>query len=194
MNSVPANMNKKKGFTLIELLVVIAIIGVLSSVVLASLNTARGRANDARRISDLKAIEIALALYYDNNGAYPIVNDPGIWGGGVLSTRPLWSGVGGLGAALVPSFISSLPVDPINGRSFLFNLDVHPPPPQYGYYYNSDGQIYDLVAWFEQPNALDCSNNNYYFDTWGNDGILWCGNDFNAFKVEARIYEVNDNQ
>ncbi|PIY58013.1 MAG: secretion system protein G, partial [Candidatus Yonathbacteria bacterium CG_4_9_14_0_2_um_filter_47_74] len=71
MNSVPANMNKKKGFTLIELLVVIAIIGVLSSVVLASLNTARGRANDARRISDLKAIEIALALYYDNNGAYP---------------------------------------------------------------------------------------------------------------------------
>lgn len=47
---------KNNGFTLIELLVVIAIIGVLSSVVLASLNTARKKARDARRLSDMKQI------------------------------------------------------------------------------------------------------------------------------------------
>lgn len=63
--------NTKKGFTLIELLVVIAIIGILSSVVLASLNTARVKARDARRISDIKQIQLALELYYDSNNNYP---------------------------------------------------------------------------------------------------------------------------
>ena len=62
----------KRGFTLIELLVVIAIIGILSSVVLASLNTARLKSRDARRISDIKQLQIALALYSDSNSsAYP---------------------------------------------------------------------------------------------------------------------------
>lgn len=62
---------KTRGFTLIELLVVIAIIGVLSSVVLASLNTARSRARDASRRAAMNQIVVALALYYDANGSYP---------------------------------------------------------------------------------------------------------------------------
>jgi len=61
-----------RGFTLIELLVVIAIIGILSSVVLASLNTARVKGLDAARISDVKSLETALELYYDNHGTYPL--------------------------------------------------------------------------------------------------------------------------
>ncbi|MBX9765469.1 type II secretion system GspH family protein [Patescibacteria group bacterium] len=60
-----------KGFTLIELLVVIAIIGILSSVVLASLNTARLKSRDTRRIADVKQIQLALALYFDSVGEYP---------------------------------------------------------------------------------------------------------------------------
>src|SRR3989338_3128827 len=52
------------GFTLIELLVVISIIGLLSSVVLASLNNARAKARDTRRIQDFKQISTALYLYY----------------------------------------------------------------------------------------------------------------------------------
>ena len=61
----------QKGFTLIELLVVIAIIGLLSRIVLVSLNSARIKARDARRLSDMRQIQLALELYYDNNGSYP---------------------------------------------------------------------------------------------------------------------------
>jgi type IV pilus assembly protein PilA len=57
----------KKGFTLIELLVVIAIIGILSSVVLASLNTARGKGSDAAIKEDLNNTRAQAELFYDNN-------------------------------------------------------------------------------------------------------------------------------
>lgn len=62
---------KNRGFTLIELLVVIAIIGVLSSVVLASVNTARAKGSDARVKIDFHNIQLALQLYYDKNGTFP---------------------------------------------------------------------------------------------------------------------------
>ncbi len=64
-------LKNKKGFTLIELLVVIAIIGILASVVLASLNTARKKSRDARRVADIKQIQLALELYFDATRAYP---------------------------------------------------------------------------------------------------------------------------
>jgi prepilin-type N-terminal cleavage/methylation domain-containing protein len=57
---------KQKGFTLIELLVVIAIIGILSSVVLASLNTARGKGADAAIKEDLNNGRASAELFYDN--------------------------------------------------------------------------------------------------------------------------------
>jgi prepilin-type N-terminal cleavage/methylation domain-containing protein len=64
-------MKNNKGFTLVELLVVISIISLLSSVVMASLNSARAKARDVRRIMDMRQIQTALAMYYDQHGSYP---------------------------------------------------------------------------------------------------------------------------
>ncbi len=61
-----------QGFTLIELLVVIAIIGLLSSIVLASLSDARSKARDTKRVGEIRSIEKALTLYaLSNNGNIP---------------------------------------------------------------------------------------------------------------------------
>ena len=65
---------KRKGFTLIELLVVISIISLLSSIILAALNTARAKARDATRLSDMHQIQISLELYRDTYGNYPYVD------------------------------------------------------------------------------------------------------------------------
>jgi prepilin-type N-terminal cleavage/methylation domain-containing protein len=62
---------KNKGFTLIELLVVISIIGLLSSVVLASLSQAKLKAIDAKKIADMKSINTALNLYFNAKGFMP---------------------------------------------------------------------------------------------------------------------------
>ncbi|MBN2884699.1 prepilin-type N-terminal cleavage/methylation domain-containing protein [Patescibacteria group bacterium] len=61
----------KKGFTLIELLVVIAIIGLLSTLSVLALNSARARSRDAKRITDVKQIQTALEMYYSEAGQYP---------------------------------------------------------------------------------------------------------------------------
>ncbi|MFA6430543.1 MAG: prepilin-type N-terminal cleavage/methylation domain-containing protein [Candidatus Paceibacterota bacterium] len=62
---------RQKGFTLIELLVVISIIGLLSTVVLASLTSARKKAEAAKFVAEMKQLKTAFELYRNDNGGYP---------------------------------------------------------------------------------------------------------------------------
>lgn len=60
-----------RGFTLIELLVVIAIIGILAGIIITGLSGAKASGRDGKRISDIKNIQLALGVYYNDNFKYP---------------------------------------------------------------------------------------------------------------------------
>jgi len=64
-------MKSRKGFTLIELLVVIAIIGLLSTLAIVALNSARQKARDSKRVADIKQLQTSLELYFNDNQRYP---------------------------------------------------------------------------------------------------------------------------
>lgn len=71
MKAINSLRRKSEGFTLIELLVVISIIGILAAVVLVSLNSARQKSRDAKRLADVRQIMTALELFYNDNNGYP---------------------------------------------------------------------------------------------------------------------------
>ena len=102
--------SNNKGFTLIELLVVIAIIGVLASIVLASLNTARKKSRDTRRVADMNQAKLALELYFDSNTQYPNTG----------TYDATTNAQGGGTDRLVPTFIASWPGDPITGTAYMY--------------------------------------------------------------------------
>lgn len=91
-----AGGSANRGFTLVELLVVIAIIGLLASVVLTSLSSARRKSRDAKRLADMKQLATALELYFNDFSGYPAAS-------GTAPSVP---------AGLAPSYIGIFPTAP----------------------------------------------------------------------------------
>jgi len=147
---------KKRGFTLIELLVVIAIIGMLSSIVLASLNTARAKSRDARRLSDINQITKALEFHYDDNNTYAI-SGSGSSGGGQGWFNYDYPGYPSVGERLSTlEYTPSEIIDPTGS-----------PTGPYSYMIRANGAKYTLWARLENPTAEHSATlNNCYFSSY----------------------------
>ncbi|MDB5259082.1 MAG: hypothetical protein JWO73_290 [Candidatus Taylorbacteria bacterium] len=143
-------MKTNRGFTLIELLVVISIVSLLSSIVLASLTSARAKSRDTQRMRNFHEIQTALQLYAtDNGGKFPdssaiLLDDfidsvdvahPGGWS--TLKTQ-------------LGRYIRKLPVDPMNNGRWSDAVGNY----SYSYYYNvNTDSDYDLVAKLENASS-----------------------------------------
>ncbi len=113
---------RQRGFSLIELLVVIAIIGLLSTITYVTLDRARAKARDAKRLADITQVQKLLEIYINDKGEYPnATGDPATTCNGLTgilhcnsSSNPNWI------PGLLPDYITQLPVDPINQGSFFY--------------------------------------------------------------------------
>jgi len=146
-------MNKySQGFSLIELLVAIAIITLLSSVALASFSAAREKAQDARRISELKQLKVALDLYHIDYGHYPRESDG--------ANGRIGEGAG-LDTMLAP-YMTSIPVDPVG-----------PGDASYYYYYDGNatcGGVGDVAVVFAFNMQQQTGNGDEFCTVWGGEG------------------------
>jgi prepilin-type N-terminal cleavage/methylation domain-containing protein len=120
---------RQAGFTLIELLTVIAIVGLLSTMGMVSYESARMTSRDVKRTADMRQLNTALELYFQNNGAYPADLTPGP--GGLI-----------LGEGEITMLTDAGFSDFQRGQLYMQRLPKNPPPTGLPYTYrglNLDG-------------------------------------------------------
>lgn len=145
----------RSGFTLIELLVVIAIIGLLASIVLASLNTARSKARDAKRMSELHSLQTAVELYYSSVGHYPI---NGSWQADCWQPTGNWISDSG-NYSWSTGYIKQ-PHDPVDTCVWPYD-STQPNGSSATYaYYSGDGKSYAIIARLENDNQANIQHAN----------------------------------
>lgn len=151
-------MKVRKGFTLIELLVVIAIIGILSTLAVIALNTARQKSRDAKRVSDIKQVQTALELYFaDSGNKYPIQAVAIDLGEGNYVTLGSTNGFG---------------VAPCAGTCYMGQVPADPQTSTTHYIYQTDaaGTTYTLLVTLEGTTGSLASGNPHCITDW--DSII----------------------
>jgi type II secretion system protein G len=186
MKKVTVSVRSRFGFTLVELMVVISVIGILSAIVYASFGSSRAIARDNIRKTDLKNLQVAIALYKAQNGHYPSACDDVTANlmGNVTDTSHACSVSGAPYIKdLIPDYIATLPQDPKAGsygsnsmRGYLYRV-------------NSTGSDYKLVA-YDVVESLKIKNQGDDFarcPTWsgGNecDGSFSTGHEETSYAV-----------
>ena len=111
----------KKGFTLVELMVVIAIIALLTGIILVNLTGSKAKGRDAKRVSDLAQIQLAIEQYFDRCNQYPTALDTSKTDG--CPTSPTAISLG--------SFISKIPTDPSTNASYDYMINSASAPTNY---------------------------------------------------------------
>jgi type II secretion system protein G len=130
-------LKSNKGFTLIELLIVLAIIGILTGLLLANFIGVRQRARDAQRKSDTKQIQVALELYRQDNGNYPLSSN--------IIDYPASCGTGhSISKSGGSTYMLKIPCDPVSSKPYLF--------------VSNNGQSYTLLACLENQLDQQCDN------------------------------------
>lgn len=146
---------KSKAFTLIELLVVIAIIGLLASIVLISVNNARAKTRDVKRLADFRQIQTALEMYYDNNESYPIAPN---WGADDGANWAL------LVNALAPNYLNAVPQDPLFNGTYPWVGNAY-------HYQSLTGKNWSLVTENEKLGYTSyCARHNWCCGSW----LIFC--------------------
>ena len=132
MNKKSISINKK-GFTLIELMVVVAIIGLLSTLAVVALGSAREKARDSKRLSDVKQVQTALELYYTDNNLYPVEASAVILG--ATNYACLNSASGLTTANCSDAYMGQVPADPLAAQDYT--------------YLSADGSTYEIALTLE---------------------------------------------
>ncbi len=117
-------LQNKKGFTIIELLIVIAIIGLLATISLVALNGARQKGRDAKRIGDIRQIQVALELYFNDNNSYPIVAEGGVVLGQTSAAKLCNGGFVAIDTVCTRTYMGLVPSNPQpNGADYLYESE-----------------------------------------------------------------------